>query len=122
MKMCNGRTTLGYLALPVLLLVACAVQPTPAVAQMTSVGIDCSQIQALGIQKQENLAAGRVLIECGLAKGGQLGKAANFPLMPPNIQVSNRSCTSSSACTKSENMVSGNVTNPLNIVVNYNDH
>jgi hypothetical protein len=122
MKMCNGRTTLGYLALPVLLLVAFAVQPTPAVTQMTSVGIDCSQIQALGIQKQENLGAGRVLIECGLAQGGQPGKAAKFPLMPPNIQVSNRSCTSSTSCTKSENMVFANVTNPLNIVVNYNDH
>ncbi len=122
MKMCDRLTTLMYLALPVLLLVACALQPTPAVAQMTSVGIDCSQIQALGILKQDNLGAGRVLIECGIAKGGQPGKAANFPLMPPNIQVSNRSCTSSTSCTKSENMVYANVSNPMNIVVNYNDH
>src|SRR5258708_1272988 len=122
MKMCDSRKTLTYLALPVLLLVACALQPTAAVAQMTSVGIDCSQIHALGIQKQDNLGAGRVLIECGLAQGGQPGKAANFPLMPPNIQVSNRSCTSATSCTKSENMVYANVTNPQNIVVNYNDH
>jgi hypothetical protein len=122
MKMSGGCKTLTYLALPVLLLAVCALQPTAAVAQMTSVGIDCSQIQALGIQKQDNLGAGRVLIECGLAQGGQPGKASNFPLMPPNIQVSNRTCTSASSCTKSENMVYANVSNPMNIVVNYNDH
>lgn len=123
MKMCNsGSRAITYLALPVLLLVACALQPTPAAAQMTSVGIDCSQIASLGILKQDNMGAGRVLIECGIAQGGKAQKSANLPLTPPNVQVSNRSCSSASSCTKSENMVFANVTNPMNIVVNYNDH
>lgn len=113
--------TFLYLVLPALLLV-CAIQPTSAVAQMTSVGIPCSQIQTLGIMKQDNLGAGRVLIECGIAHGGQPSKTSGLPLAPPNIQVSNRACTSASSCTKSENMVFANTSNPLNIVVNYNDH
>lgn len=39
---------LWYFTLPILLLVACVLQPAPALAQMTSVGIDCSQVQELG--------------------------------------------------------------------------
>lgn len=108
-----------------MLVAACAFQPKSASAQMTSVGIDCSQIQTLGIMKQDNLGAGRVLIECGVAQGGKPEKSATLPLTPPtvpNVQVSNRSCTSSSSCTKSENMVSASTANPLNVVVNYNDH
>lgn len=97
-------------------------QPTSAVAQMTSVGIDCSQITPLGLLRQDNLGAGRVLIECGVAQGGHAEKTASLPLAPPNVQVSNRSCSSASSCTKSENMVFANTSNPLNIVVNYNDH
>lgn len=123
MKMCNlGSRAITYLALPALLLVAYALQPTPVAAQMTSVGIDCSQIASLGILKQDNMGAGRVLIECGIAQGGKPVKSADLPLMPPNVQVSNRSCSSSTSCTKSENMVFANVNNPMNIVVNYNDH
>jgi len=97
-------------------------QPTSAVAQMTSVGIDCSQIQALGLLKQDNLGAGRVLIECGVVQGGHAEKTSGLPLTPPDVRVSNRNCSSASSCTKSENMVFANTSNPLNIVVNYNDH
>jgi hypothetical protein len=122
MKMYGSRRTFATLALSALLLGACALQPTSAVAQMTSVGIDCSQIQALGIMKQDNLGAGRVLIECGIAQGGRPEKTSVLPLVPPNVRVSNRSCSSSSTCTKSENMVFANTSNPMNIVVNYNDH
>ncbi len=50
---------LGYFALPVLLLAACVLQPIAAQAQMTSVGMDCSQIRALGIEKQDNMRAGK---------------------------------------------------------------
>jgi len=114
--------TLISLALPALLLGACALTPTSALAQMTSVGIDCSQIQSLGIMKQDNLGAGRVLIECGIAQGGQPEKGSALALVSPVVRVSNRNCTSSSSCTKSENMVFGNTSNALNIVVNYNDH
>src|ERR1700723_499946 len=67
--MINNRSrVLCYSALPMLFLVACVVQPTPAGAQMTSLGVDCSQIQALQLLKQDNLGAGRILIECGIVQ------------------------------------------------------
>lgn len=116
-----GRT-LASLALPAMLLGACALTPTSAAAQMTSTGIDCSQITSLGIMKQDNLGAGRVLIECGIAQGGRPEKSASLPLVSPVVRASNRACTSSTSCTKSENMVSGSTSNPMDIVVNYNDH
>src|ERR1700682_1953122 len=122
MKMYGSPRTFASLALSALLLGACALHPTSAVAQMTSVGIDCSQISALGIMKQDNLGAGRGLLECGVAQGGRPETTVALPLIPPNVRVSTRSCTSSSSCTKSENMVFANTSNPLNIVVNYNDH
>jgi hypothetical protein len=123
MKVHDRSRTLWYFALPILLLVACVLQPTPAGAQMTSVGIDCSQIQALGIMKQDNMRAGRVLIECGLVKGGQPADPISEATAPPNIRVSNRSCTSSSSCTKSESNAWGSTKDSGNtIVVNYNDH
>jgi hypothetical protein len=122
MEMYGRSRTFAYLALSALVLTACALQPTSAVAQMTSVGIDCSQIQALGLMKQENFRAGKALIECGVSQGGHAEKFAALPLTAPNVQVSNRTCTSASTCTKSENMVFANTSNPLNIVVNYNDN
>src|SRR5204862_7609068 len=33
-------------------------------------GFDCAQISALGIDKQENLRAGLIMITCGLLEGG----------------------------------------------------
>src|SRR6266516_381720 len=33
-------------------------------------GFDCAQISALGINKQENLRAGAIMIACGEAQGG----------------------------------------------------
>src|SRR5690242_19268234 len=92
--------TLCYFALPLLILVACVLQPLPAQAQMTSVGIDCSQIHSQRIMEQENLRAGIVLIECGVAQGGQPSDIADGPTAPPNIRVSNRACSSDTSCTK----------------------
>jgi hypothetical protein len=115
---------LWYLALPILFLVACVLQPAPAGAQMTSVGIDCSQIHALGIDKQDNLRAGLVLIECGLVQGGHPSGIAGTPITPtapPNVRASNRACSSSSSCTKSESNAWASTKNPNQIVVNYND-
>jgi hypothetical protein len=90
---------------------------------MTSVGVDCSQIASLGIMKQDNMRAGRVLIECGVVRGGQATNPSDAPLAPPNIQVSNRACADGASCTKSENSVWGSTKNNGNtIVVNYNDH
>ena len=98
---------------------------------MTSVGIDCSEIRSLGIDKQENLRAGIVMIECGLAPAGSPASAGEQPGSGPslipfvltNVQVSNRSCSSSSSCTKSESMVWASTANGgQTIVDNYNDH
>ncbi len=111
----------------ILLVAACI----PSLAQMTSVGIDCSEIRSLGIDKQENLRAGIVMIECGLAPAGSPAPAGEQPasgesLIPfvlTNVQVSNRSCSSSSSCTKSESMVWASTANGgQTIVDNYNDH
>jgi hypothetical protein len=91
---------------------------------MTSVGIDCSQINALQLMKQDNMRAGRALIECGIVRGGQPSDdSADAPTTPPNIQVSNRTCTDGFSCTKSEDSVWGSTKdNGMTIVVNYNDH
>jgi hypothetical protein len=120
----NPRSrALCYFALPTLMLAACVLQPLLSQAQMTSVGVDCSQIHALGIDKQDNMRAGRILIECGIAQGGQPGNATNAPPSPPNIRVSNRACDSDQSCTKSESMAWASTKNDGNtIVVNYNDH
>ena len=120
MKVCSNRT-LCYFVLPALLLAACVLQPVSAQAQMTSVGIDCSQIQSMGILKQDNLRAGRALIECGLVQGGKPVTRDSQPAAPPNVRVSNRSCTNAQNCTKSESMVWASSVDPT-LVVNYNDH
>jgi hypothetical protein len=90
---------------------------------MTSLGVDCSQINALQLLKADNLGAGLILIECGILQGGQpeAGAALNRPT-PPNIRVSNRSCSSSQSCTKSESMSAASTKDKgKTIVVNYND-
>jgi len=114
---------LWYLALP-LLGVACVLQPASAAAQMTSVGVDCSKIHELGIEKQDNMRAGLILIECGLVQGGHPSGIAGEPITPaapPNVRASNRACSSSTSCTKSESNAWASTKNPKQIVVNYND-
>jgi hypothetical protein len=92
----------------------------PAIAQMTSVGIDCSQVRELNLMSQENFRAGKALIECGLVQGGREDNAGdNEAPQPPNVLVSNRSCTSGTSCTKSESMV---WSQGCTIVSTYNDH
>jgi len=110
------------LAVPLLAIAAISVAAMPAVAQMTSVGISCSQISALHLLQQENMRAGKALIECGIVAGGgsnKPGDAEESVPVPPNVLVSNRSCSSQTSCTKSESMVWGNGNT---VVVNYNDH
>jgi hypothetical protein len=112
-----------YLTLPVLLLAACVVQPSVANAQMTSLGVDCSKIDVPSLMMQDSMRAGLILIQCGIVQGGQpsAGGATKLPA-PPNIRASNRACSSSSSCTKSESMVWASTKNGgQTIVVNYND-
>jgi hypothetical protein len=113
-----------YFALPTLLLAVCVVQPTPASAQMTSVGVDCSQINVPSLLMQDNLRAGRILIECGIMQGGRptAGGVTHKPAAPPNIRVSNGSgCNSSGDLCGSESMVAASTADKgQTIVVNYN--
>jgi hypothetical protein len=117
----NRSRMLCHFALPILLLAACVFQPSLASAQMTSLGIDCSQVNVSHLLMEDNLGAGRLLIECGYAPGGQPAGGAVKSPAPPNIRVSNRACTAGS-CTKSESMVSASTKdNGKTIIVNYND-
>ncbi len=117
--------TLWYLALPILIVVACVLQPQ-ARAQMTSTGIDCSQIAALHLTMQDNMRAGLTLIECGVVQGGRPTSSGDTVTgdepQPPNILVSNRTCTSGSSCTHSESMVFASPkAGDHTVVINYND-
>jgi hypothetical protein len=94
---------------------------------MTSTGIDCSQIAALHLLQQDNMRAGLVLMECGVIPrpeaAGSGDEVSGDEPSPPNLLVSNRSCSSGSSCTKSESMVFHSTKAGDNtIVVNYNDH
>jgi Neuraminidase (sialidase) len=119
----NRNKMLWYFALPVVLLAVCVLQPSLASAQMTSLGIDCSKIDVSALLKEDNLGAGRILIECGIVRGGHqtAGTATKLPT-PPNVRVSNGSdCSSSSDVCGSESMVAGSTKNKgKTIVVNYN--
>jgi hypothetical protein len=115
-----------YLTLPALMLGACIAGPV-AQAQMTSAGIDCSQVGSLHLLRQDNMRAGLALMECGIIPRpdvGVEGDASNIDApLAPNVQVSNRTCSSGSTCTKSESMVYKSTRGGDNtIVVNYNDH
>src|SRR5271167_557399 len=127
MKMSDRSKRVCYGALPLLILAACILGPGVAQAQMTSTGIDCSQIAALRLLQQENMRAGLALMECGVIPrpdgGGEGDAVIGEEPQPPNILVSNRSCTSGSSCTKSESMVWHSAkTGDKTVVVNYNDH
>ncbi len=114
---------LCYFALPVLLLAASLIQPSRASAQMTSAGIDCSTIDIPSLLKEDNLGAGRILIECGIVQGGHAtAGTVTQPPSPPNIRVSNGSdCSSSSDVCGSESMVAASTKDKgQTIVVNYN--
>ncbi|MGO9516551.1 MAG: hypothetical protein ACLPND_05855 [Candidatus Korobacteraceae bacterium] len=126
--MTNGRIKMSlYFALPVLLLAACVLGPSVVQAQMTSTGIDCSQIASARLLVQDNQRAGKTLMECGViptpvAAGSGDAVDGDAPL-PPNVLVSNRSCSSGSTCTKSESMVwHSSKAGDNTVVVNYNDH
>jgi hypothetical protein len=124
MKM-NGRSrSFCYLALSVSLLAACVFQPSLAGAQLTSMGVDCAQINVPSLMMQDNMRAGRILIECGIVQGGQptaAGVARQAPA-PPNIRVSNGSdCSGSADVCGSESMVAASTADKgQTIVVNYN--
>jgi len=122
MKMNHRSRMLYYVALPTLLLAACVFQPSLASAQMTSVGVDCSQINVRSLMKQDNMRAGLILIECGIVQGGRPTVGDHRPPVPPNIRVSNGSdCDSFLDICGSESMVAVSTTDKgQTVVVNYN--
>ena len=69
---------------------------------MTTTGIDCSQIAALHLLQQDNMRAGLALMECGVIPRPDVGREGDargqmtLP-QPPNVLVSNRTCTSGSS-------------------------
>jgi len=122
----HGHKLLWCGALPVLLLAFCVLAPGFAQAQMTSVGIDCSQIAAMHLLQQDNMRAGLALMECGVIPRHEQGGVATTggednPVVPPNVLISNRTCTNNADCTRSESMVYHSTRSGDNTVVtNYN--
>ncbi len=123
MKMKHRSSMLWRLALPIIV-AACVLQPTSASAQMTSVGVDCSKINVASLMTQDNMRAGRILLECGIIQGGQrsAGGVDHTPKAPPNVRVSNGSdCNASTDVCGSESMVAASTADKgQTIVVNFN--
>src|SRR5204862_1871256 len=98
---------------------------------LVPIGFDCSRISELGIDKQENLRAGAIMIACGEAQGGKSSassalfeaiESALAPLAYGAGDVNLITGTESSPnITQSETFTTVNPENPNQIVVAYND-
>ena len=94
-------------------------------------GFDCAQISALGINKQENLRAGAILIACGESPGGsdlphgafsRLFQSVTAPLTFGGTDVNLITGTETSPhIIQSETYSAANPDNTNEIVVAYND-
>jgi hypothetical protein len=93
-------------------------------------GFDCSQIHALGIDRQENMRAGAIMIACGEAQGGSASTFAELiqqllsgtPLAFGGADVDLiTGAETSPNVTQSETFSWTNPDNPNQIVVAYND-
>src|SRR5690242_17911845 len=92
---------------------------------------DCSQLIALGIDKQENLRAGAIALYCGSAKGGSpvnadgtssIAAEVLAPLLGTTDQdVISPGPETGTHITQSETFVAANPDNPNEIVVAFND-
>jgi hypothetical protein len=92
---------------------------------------DCSKIHELGIDKQENLQAGAIMIFCGEAQGGSASSDGNFSrLVQKLLRPVEYGTTDIDLITGTETFphidqsttfTAGNPDNPLQIVVAYND-
>src|SRR6476661_7220984 len=98
---------------------------------LVPVGFDCSRVRELGIDKQENLRAGAIMIACGEAQGGTpsassaLFEAIKNALAPlaygaTDVDLVTGAETSPNV-TQSETFTASNPDNPDQIVVAYND-
>jgi hypothetical protein len=96
-------------------------------------GFDCAQISALGIDKQENLLAGSIMIACGESEGGSPTSYGAFSQLLYNtvtaplayggtdVDLINPQTDAGSHITQSETMSAANPDNADQIVVAYND-
>jgi hypothetical protein len=93
-------------------------------------GFDCSQIRALGLDKQENMRAGAIRIFCGEDEGGsptvtgnssQLVQEMLAPLLGTADVDLITGAETNPHTTQSETFVAANPDNPNEIVVAYND-
>src|ERR1044071_5587218 len=91
---------------------------------------DCSRIRELGIDRQENLRAGAIMIYCGEASGGEPAPDNGSQLIQRILEPDALGTTdtdlitgteTSPNVTQSETFTCGNPDNPLQILVAYND-
>jgi hypothetical protein len=115
---------LGLLAVP-----GVAGAATSSKGGASALGVACSDIPALGIDKQENLRAGLIRVECGLDAPGEelLGSGSPGEFLsdllnaPTNVDViNNETVADYPHVTQSESMVWASP-DGATIVVNYND-
>lgn len=98
---------------------------------LVPVGFDCSRLRELGIDKQENLRAGAIMIACGEAQGGTpsassaLFEAIRSALAPLAYGATDVDLVTGSEAfpnvTQSETFTASNPDDPNQIVVAYND-
>src|SRR5712691_9434186 len=94
-------------------------------------GFDCSKIHELGIDKQENMRAGAIMIACGQAQGGSasvfetVSQAIQQTLAPLAYGAADVDLVTGAETfpniTQSETFTWANPDNPNQIVVAYND-
>src|SRR5437773_10894557 len=94
-------------------------------------GFDCAQIRALGIDKQENLRAGAIMIACGEAEGGSASPSRAFSqfvqgLLQPLVYGATdvdliTGVETNPNVTQSETFTASNPDNANQIVAAYND-
>jgi len=104
---------------------------TGSIDPLIPAGFDCSKIHELGIDKQENLRAGAIMIFCGLSEGGKPSRHTAFTKLVQNItaplvyggtDVDLITGTESFPnVTQSTTFSTANPDNPNQIVVAYND-
>src|SRR5438874_2559077 len=104
---------------------------TMSIDPLVPAGFDCSRIHELGIDKQENMQAGAIMIFCGQAEGGSASSSGTSshlvqkllqPLVYGATDVDLMSGVETNPNdTQSETFTASNPDNPNQIVVAYND-
>src|SRR5437867_4637625 len=94
-------------------------------------GLDCSKIEQLGIDRQENMRAGAIMIACGRARGGfpsvleTVHQAIQETLAPLAYGATDKDLVTGTDAgthiTQSETYSLANPNNPNEILVTYND-